>query len=109
MPVCEIDLRPGGSWHWVWRSSDGAEMEMRGVYREVVAPERLVNTESWGGQWPETLNTTLFTEEKGRTTLVSTVRYPSKEARDAAMKTGMEDGWAASYDRLDAYLAGAER
>jgi uncharacterized protein YndB with AHSA1/START domain len=108
MPVCEIDLRPGGSWHWVWRSSDGTEMEMRGEYREVIAPERLVNTESWGAQWPETLNTNVFTEENGRTTVVCTVLYPSKEARDAARKTGMEDGWSVSYDRLDAYLAGAE-
>ena len=57
MPVCEIDLRPGGAWRFVWRKADGTEMEMRGVYREVVPPERLVSTESWGGDWPETLNT----------------------------------------------------
>ena len=57
MPVCEIDLRPGGAWHFAWRNADGAEMAMRGVYREVVPPERLVSTESWGGDWPETLNT----------------------------------------------------
>ena len=57
MPVCEIDLRPGGAWHFVWRQSDGTEMEMRGVYQEVVPPERVVSTESWGGDWPETLNT----------------------------------------------------
>jgi uncharacterized protein YndB with AHSA1/START domain len=48
MPVCEIDLRPGGSWHFVWRKADGSEMEMRGEYREVTPPERLVQTESWG-------------------------------------------------------------
>jgi uncharacterized protein YndB with AHSA1/START domain len=104
MPVCEIDLRPGGKWRWVWRMTDGTEMEMNGEYREVVAPERLVNTESWGGDWPETVNTVVFTEEGGRTRTVSTVVYPSKEARDAAMKTGMEDGWGHSYERLDAYL-----
>ena len=57
MPVCEIDLRPGGEWHFVWRRSDGAEMEMSGVYKEITPPERLVSTESWGGNWPETLNT----------------------------------------------------
>jgi uncharacterized protein YndB with AHSA1/START domain len=50
MPVCEIDLRPGGSWHFVWRRSDGTEMEMRGEYREITPPERLVSTESWGGR-----------------------------------------------------------
>jgi len=55
MPVCEIDLRPGGAWHFVWRRSDGTEMQMRGLYREITTPERLVCTESWGGDWPETL------------------------------------------------------
>jgi uncharacterized protein YndB with AHSA1/START domain len=103
MPVCEIDLRPGGAWHFVWRGPDG-EMEMRGVYREVVPPERMVNTEAWGGDWAETLNTLVLTEEYGATTLVSTVLYPSQEARERALGTGMKEGWAQSYDRLDAYL-----
>jgi uncharacterized protein YndB with AHSA1/START domain len=49
MPVCEVDLRPGGTRHFGWRKSDGTEMEMRGVYREITPPERLVSTESWGG------------------------------------------------------------
>src|SRR5262249_5002225 len=48
MPVCEIDLRPGGAWHFVWRRADGSEMAIRGVYQEIVPPERLVSTESWG-------------------------------------------------------------
>lgn len=104
MPVCEIDLRVGGEWHFVWRQPDGSEMEMRGVYREIVPPERLVNTESWGGDWPETLNTLVLTEEDGKTTMVCTVLYPSKEARDKALATGMKEGWAQSYDRLDEHL-----
>ena len=57
MPVCEIDLRPGGAWRYVWRKADGTEMVMVGTYREVVPPERIVWTESWGGPWPETVNT----------------------------------------------------
>lgn len=105
MPVCEMDLRPGGEWRYVWRRSDGTEMEMTGSYLEIVPPERLVSTERWGDPWPESTNTTVFTEEgENRTLTVSTVRYPSKEARDAAMETGMEDGWAVSYDRLEEYL-----
>jgi uncharacterized protein YndB with AHSA1/START domain len=104
MPVCEIDLRPGGAWHYVWRQFDGAEMEMRGAYQEVTPPERLVSTESWGGDWPETLNTLLLTEEDGKTTMTSTVLYPSKEARDAALRTGMKDGMSASFERLAEYL-----
>jgi len=104
MPVCEIDLRPGGAWHFVWRRSDGTEMEMLGIYREIKPPERLVNTESWGGDWPETINTLVLTEEDGKTTMTCTVLYPSKEARDNALGTGMKEGWSQSYDRLDDYL-----
>lgn len=105
MPVCEIDLRPGGAWHFVWRRSDGTEMEMHGVYREVAPPARLVSTESWGGDWPETLNTVVLTEENGKTTMTLTILYPSKEARDAALKTGMKDGVAMSFNRLAKHLA----
>ena len=104
MPVCEIDLRPGGAWRFVWRKSEGDEMEMTGVYREIDAPERLVHTESWGGDWPETLNTLVLTEEEGRTTMELTISYPSKDARDAALQTGMSDGASISFDRLDRYL-----
>lgn len=104
MPVCEIDLRVGGEWHFVWRQPDGSEMEMRGVYREIVPPQRLVNTESWGGDWAETLNILILTEEDGKTTMVCTVLYPSKDARDRALGTGMLEGWSQSYDHLDEYL-----
>lgn len=104
MPVCEIDLRPGGTWHVVWRREDGSEMEMLGVYKEVVPHERLVNTESWGADWPETVNTMILTEENGKTTMTSKMLYPTKEARDKALQTGMADGVDLSYDRLDEYL-----
>jgi uncharacterized protein YndB with AHSA1/START domain len=104
MPVCEVDLRPGGTWHFAWRKSDGTEMEMRGVYREITPSERLVSTESWGGDWPETINTLVLSEEDGKTTLSCTILYPSKEARDAALKTGMKEGMALSFDRLAEYL-----
>lgn len=104
MPVCDIDLRPGGEWHFLWRRPDGDELEMRGVYREIVPPERLVNTESWGGEWPETENTVQLFEENGATTVTTTILYPSKEARDAAIATGMADGAERSYGLLDEYL-----
>jgi len=105
MPVCEIDLRPGGGWHFIWRKSDGSEMGMHGVYQEVVPHERVVWTEVWGDEWPETINTLLLTEQVGKTTISQRVLYPSKAARDAALKTGMQDGAAESYDRLADYLA----
>jgi uncharacterized protein YndB with AHSA1/START domain len=104
MPICEIDLRPGGEWHFGWRHADGAEMEMRGVYREIVPPERIVTTESWGGDWPDTVNTVILSEDDGRTTLTQCVLYPSKEARDAALGTGMREGVLLSFDRLGEHL-----
>jgi uncharacterized protein YndB with AHSA1/START domain len=105
MPVCEIDLRIGGSWHFVWRKSNGTEMEMRGTYREIKPPERLVSTESWGTPWPDTLNTLVLTEEAGKTTMTLTILYPSKEARAAATQTGMTNGMATTFERLETYLA----
>ena len=104
MPVCEIDLRPGGKWRCVWRKSDGSEMELHGVYKEIQPPEKLVYTENWGGDWPETIQTVSLTEKDGRTTLVSTLLYASKKDRDAALGTGMKEGWSEGYDHLDEYL-----
>ncbi|QFZ23234.1 SRPBCC family protein [Saccharothrix syringae] len=104
MPVCEIDLREGGAWHMVWRREDGREMAMSGKYLEVAPHSRTVQTESWGPGWPETVNTTEFTASGERTTVVHTVRFPSREARDRALETGMRDGATASYERLAEYL-----
>lgn len=104
MPVCEIDLRPGGRWRYVYRKGDGSEMTMQGSYREVVPPERLVSTESWGPEWPETVNTMILTEAGALTTITITVRYPNKEARDAALKTGMKEGMDQGFARLDTLL-----
>lgn len=103
MTVCEIDLRPGGAWRFVWRRENGTEMEMNGEYREVTPPERLVTTERWGGDWPETVNTITLSEEKGVTTFRCMALYPSKEARDAALKTG-RDGVSISFNRLAEYV-----
>jgi uncharacterized protein YndB with AHSA1/START domain len=103
MPVCEIDLRPGGAYRFVWRGPDDAEMGITGAYHEVTPPERVVSTESWDG-WTETRNTLDLSEEDGRTTITTTIRYPSKEARDTALETGMKEGVSAGYERLDGYL-----
>ena len=104
MPVCEIDLRVGGTWRYVWRKDDGAEMAMSGIYREVVPPERIVSTERWGPEWPETVNTVQLVEAAGRTTITITVLYPSKEARDMALQTGMKEGMNQGFARLDELL-----
>ena len=107
MPVCEIDLRVGGAYRYVWRHVNGKEMGMGGVYREIVPQERLVCTELFDEAWypGESLITTTLVEQGGRTTLLSTMLYESQEARDAVLKSGMERGVAASYDRLAEVLA----
>jgi len=105
MPVCEVDLRVGGRWTFTWRKADGAEMTMTGTYTEVRPPERLVSTESWGGPWPATVNTIEFAEHGGQTTVSLTVRYPSREARDAAAATGMKTGLDRSFQLLAAVIA----
>ena len=104
MPICESDLRVGGAWRFVSGQEDGTEMGMSGEYREIAPPERLVSTQSWGSEWPETLNTLVFTEDGDRTIVTQTILYPSLEARDAAMATGMQQGMDAGFERLDAYL-----
>ena len=108
MPVCEIDLRVGGKYRYLWRHDrDGTEMGMGGVYREIVAPERLVATEQFDQSWypGEAVGTVVLVEQGGRTTLTQTMLYESRAARDAVMKSPMEGGVAASYDRLAQLLA----
>jgi uncharacterized protein YndB with AHSA1/START domain len=106
MPVCEIDLRPGGRWRYVYRMPDGSEMTLQGTFREVTPPERVVHTETWGPEWPETVNTLALTEIGGQTTITITLLYPSQEARDAALQSGMKDGMEQGFARLDELLAG---
>lgn len=105
MPVCEVDLRLGGAWRYVFEKNGGEmTMTLSGIFKEIVPDEKTVTTESWGPDWPETLNTLVFHEEAGRTTMMLTIAYVSKEARDAALQTGMVDGVNVSYARLDALL-----
>jgi uncharacterized protein YndB with AHSA1/START domain len=107
MPVCEIDLRVGGKYRFVWRGPDGTEMGMGGVHREIVAPERLVTTQLFDQDWTggETLGTLVLTEKEGKTILTNTIVYSSREARDGALSTGMTDGMEAGYARLDELAA----
>jgi len=103
MPVCEIDLKVGGKYRYVWRrDKDATEMGMGGGYREIVAPERVVATEKFDQSWypGEAVGTFVLVEQGGRTTLTQTILYESREARDGVLKSGMEKGVVASYDRL---------
>jgi uncharacterized protein YndB with AHSA1/START domain len=105
--ICEIDARVGGTYRYLWRHRDGSELGMRGTYLEVTAPERIVSTEVFDQSWYEgdAVGTVVLTEQGGRTTLSTTVRYGSKEIRDAVLRSPMESGVAAGYDRLEELLA----
>lgn len=102
---CEMDFRVGGAWRYMLRGPGGKQMGMRGVYREIEPPDRIVSTESFD-DYPgtETLNTLTLTEENGRTTLRVRVLYPSKEVRDAVLASGMEHGAGQTYERLEEHL-----
>lgn len=109
MPVCEVDLRPGGGWRYVLRGPAGEEMVLRGEYIEVVPPQRIVTTEFFEGAEFEpmgggTVNTMLLEEREGRTLLTISAVYKSREARDSALRTGMEEGAAETFERLQEYL-----
>lgn len=107
MPICEIDLRVGGAYRYQWRfDASGNEMGMRGVFKEITAPERIVATEKFDEAWyaGEALDTTVLVEKNRKTTMTLTVLYESKEARDTATQSGMEKGMAIGYDRLEELL-----
>ncbi|KQY31032.1 ATPase [Caulobacter sp. Root1455] len=106
MPVCEIDLRVGGKFRYVWRNQDGRDMGMAGVYREIAAPERIVHNEVFDDDWTggETTVTSTLTEAGGRTTLTTLVIYANEAARKGALVSGMTDGMEMGYARLDALL-----
>lgn len=108
---CEVDLRVGGTWRFVSRGPDGAEMGQAGVYREVARPDRLVYTESFDNQsYPgESLVTHVLVERAEQTTLTSTVLYPSPEAREIVLRYPMRRGVAESFERLDDVLASLRR
>ncbi|MCC6401829.1 MAG: SRPBCC family protein [Flavobacteriales bacterium] len=104
--VCEIDLRVGGTYRWVWRNADGQEMGMGGVYKEIVRPERLVTTEKFDQAWypGEAVGTIVLTEEGGMTLMTLTVEYESPTARDGVLAAEMGDEMEVGYQRLDRFL-----
>lgn len=108
MPVCEIDLRVGGNYRYEWEDKGrGVKMGMGGTFTAVKKPEHIGSKEKFDDDWTggETDVSQVFSEKKGKTTLILTVLYVSKQARDGAAATGMTDGMEAGYQRLDAILA----
>jgi uncharacterized protein YndB with AHSA1/START domain len=118
-PVCELDVRPGGAWRIVMRAPNGEEHPAKGIYREVVPPERLVFTidhSELSDQWHalvnpgrdkskdkpalEGISTVTFDEQDGKTTVTIRTRFESVEILEAFAKMGMAQGWSQSLERL---------
>ena len=100
LSVCEVDIRVGGGFRFMLSGPDGTQMGMRGVYREIVRPERSVHIESFDDYPGESQVTAVFEERDGVTYFTATVKYPSQEIRDLVIQSGMEHGAAESYDKL---------
>jgi uncharacterized protein YndB with AHSA1/START domain len=118
--VCEIDLREGGRWRYVTREtreSDSFEVGFHGEYRAIEAPHRIVSTEvyeGFPGSGPDSdegaaLNTIVFDEQDGVTTMTTTVLHAEKEHRDAHIASGMESGMQVSMNRLEDLVADLDR
>jgi uncharacterized protein YndB with AHSA1/START domain len=123
-PICEMDVRNGGAYRLVMRSPDGVDYPIKGVFREIVRPERIVMTQDVSehpAQWHDLVNpnrkkgdnnpagelltTVIFEEVGGKTKLTVRTRFTSASIRDAMLKMGMTEGWSQSLDRLTELLA----
>ncbi len=112
MPICEMNVRVGGRFKWRWRSEEnGSEFGFSGTFREVEPASKIVHTEAYepgtvGGGYPgnDAIVTVTFTEDGGVTTVTTLIDFGSKEARDAAVATGMTEGMEQSYQILDRLL-----
>ena len=112
MTVCECDPRLNGALRLAWKNEDADPfMTLQGVFTEVVPYERIVHTETMALGSGQTVGSQVetheFAEKDGVTTMRITQVYDSKDARDGALASGMEEGMEAGYQRLDAVLAQA--
>jgi uncharacterized glyoxalase superfamily protein PhnB/uncharacterized protein YndB with AHSA1/START domain len=122
MTTANLDLRPGGSFHYCLQGTDGKSMWGKFVYREIAAPGRIVLVNSFSDEkggvsrhpmaptWPiEMLSTTTLTEESGQTKI--TIEWVPLNPTDEERRTfdgahdGMKQGWSGTFEQLDAYLA----
>ena len=107
MVECELDLRVGGKYRFVWSVPPDSHTAF-GEFREIVAPERFTSTgqmamndQIFPGQ---SMKFHVFEERHGKTPVILTGRYDSKETRDFMAASGVAEGTADCYQRLDALL-----
>ncbi len=115
VPVCTIDLRPGGIWHYCLRSPEGQDQWARSVYCEIVPPEKLVYTSTFADEHanpiegiPEHLTTVIFTEEAGKTQVSARVQFASTAALKVAVDMGILQGMSITWDYLVGYVQGLQ-
>jgi uncharacterized protein YndB with AHSA1/START domain len=104
IPVCELDVRVGGALRIVMRGPDGTDYPLKGIFREVVKPERLafsnIAIDSDGNHLLEGITTVTFEEQGGKTRMVLDTRAVGLVPTAPQMLAGMEAGWSQSFDKL---------
>ena len=115
IPVCTIDLQPGGIWHYCMRSPEGQDQWARSVYREIVPPEKLTYTTTFADEhanpiegMPEHLTTLVFMEEAGKTSVTARVQFASAAALSVAVDIGMLQGMSMTWDYRVEYVQGLQ-
>ena len=111
LPVCEMDFRPGGSWYYCMGGPDGENSCGLMTYQEIVEPERIVATDGFADEegnlledMPSMLDTLLFSEQDGKTTLTNRVQFASVAELEKVLEMGMIEGISQTFARLDTYL-----
>ena len=111
LPICEVDFRPGGSWFYCMQGPDGMQSCGKATYLGIDPPKRLVYEDAFTDAEGNVLEgmplahiTLEFVEAGDKTTVLNTVRYPSKAERDAVLEMGVEAGIDQTWNRLDEYL-----
>ncbi|MCU6708256.1 SRPBCC domain-containing protein [Paenibacillus sp. J5C_2022] len=118
VPVCHVDFRVGGVWHYCMKCEDknqgdffGMESWGKGIYREIDHGNSFVYNDYFSdaegnenAEMPAALITVQFLEEEGKTRVVSKTRYDSAEQIKTLMEMGMKEGFTQTWDRLSEYL-----
>jgi uncharacterized protein YndB with AHSA1/START domain len=116
IPVCRIDLRPGGLWHYCMRSPEGHEHWVKSVYQDIIEPERIVYTSVFADEYanpveglPEQLATVMFTEYEGKTKLTTRIQFASATDLQAALNMDMIQGLTNTLNNLDNRLKALQK